>query len=772
MKSTLRNVFIVVLAFAATLCAALGLAACGGELKVTGLEIVNAKTDFLIGDEFTLGDDCVIYAVYEDGSKVDVTAEAELKKENGFDMNVSDEYQITVSFGGKKEVYSIYVSDYTNVLKKIELNTDNVKKQYALGDEISFDGLVVVATYENAQGRLVVFNYTSLKTFNVEIKADDGTIIEDAFVKLGGYTVTVSQGNVKDDYTVNVEGINISNVSGAINVGKIFRTEVVSGTQKSQGSMHGEAYYDEYFYEYKFGDNYTYVKDTAGDGTEYHYSMVDDEIFCARYENGVLASNSVLDETMMDGPVYLLWYNFYSVYGIENTLSELYKAAKECTNNDLEETADEENRVYSFTFSGLKNYASRPDYYETTVSFTLGEKYNVEQVEYIQSYWENNETAAGADWYVPTFITDENGITAPNMAYSNSVKVIVNQTAGERTETNPYSKSMFMVSSYDLYYNDVKLDDPDCTIKCNMSNPNIEILIKNIQPETADLKLDRMLFSYEGNREGYQDSWGVPVGPSKGFLAYRTGTNGDVINVTLKNGGIWKLFIKTENLEKCITFDVTGEAPATMDSYLRNDVSGVFYAADSKTIALNGSVYFYGNVSMGLDNSQSAEITSGNAATATIEKTKVSDTDCFRFSATAAGTYTVKVVSDSNPDAFCEFTFTVSVAPDYATILSGKYTATDLEGFIYEVVFTPESTDPVSGTVLITKTPTETDGTPITDEAKSQTFTYSVNSPSMEIQLVGDIGNTLGVDLFIDAEGRLMLDDVYENQYVMQRVTE
>ena len=775
------------LVFAASVCMTLGLVACQPEAKITELIIENAKVDFVVGDDFTLGDDCVIYAVYEDGTKANVTAEVEIRKEAGFDMNVSDEYQITVSYGGKKEVYSIYVSDFSNVLRKIELDTSDVKKQYSLGEVVSFDGLKINATYENAQNRLIVFHYTSLKNFNVEIKSQDGTVTDDAFMKLGNYTITVSQGNVRASYSVTVSGIGISSVQSAVNIGKIFSSEVASGTQTTKNSLHGGEFFDDTDYEYKYGDNYTYVKETRvittlipgvteGDKgtsvtetvvTENNYSILNGDIFCARFQNGVLNTTSHLLNEMMDGPVNLLWYSFLSVYGVENTLSELYKAATACTNGDLVETVDEANRTYTFTFSGLVNYTSRSDYYETTVSFTLGEKYNVERAEYIQKYWENNESAAGADWYVPSFITDENGKTVPNIEYSKATHVVVEQQTGERTEQNPYSKSLFTVASFDLSYNGNILEGPDSTIKCSMSNPNITLNIVNVLPETADWRIDTMLFSYEGNRGGYQPSTGVPVGPSKGFLAYRSSTNLNDIKVSLRGGGTWKLLIKTENVEKSVTFEVTGDAPSTMESFIRNETSGNFYAGSSKTVTVNGGIYFYGNVKLGLDASQTATLTSANASSANIERTTAGDTPCFKFTASAAGTYTVKVVSDSNKSAYCEFTFTVVEEPDYASLLNGKYTVTTSEE-IYDVTFTQSTADPVEGTVTVVKTPIDNDGT-TPDAAKTQSFSFTVNRSSMEIVLVAVSGDNLGIRLFVSAEGQLKLNDAYDNNYTLQR---
>ena len=339
MKKTLRNIFIAILTVAAAACMALGLAACQNEVKVTELVLENVKTDFLVGDEFTFGDG-VIYAVYSDGNKEDVTDKVDIKKEAGFNMEVSDEYQITVSYGGKKEVYSIYVSATDNVLKKIELDITDVKTKYNLGEAVSFNGLKITATYETNQGRPITFHYTSLKGFDVEIKSQNGVVVSDAFMELGTYTVTVSIGAVKANYTVTVDGISIATVQSAVNIGKIYSSEVVSGTQTRELSNQGGAYYDDTAYTYTYGDNYTYVEGAytstlleEGEGgnklvtkeiiTKSHFSIIDDEVFCARFENDAAMPNPLLIPEMMEGPLNTVWYEFLNVYGIENTLKEL-----------------------------------------------------------------------------------------------------------------------------------------------------------------------------------------------------------------------------------------------------------------------------------------------------------------------------------------------------------------------------------------------------------------------------------------------------------------
>ena len=433
MKKTLRIFLTVLLAVTAAVCTVAGLSACGGS-KLESITVENARTDFRVGDEFVLGDDFTVTAHYSDGKTVDVTDEAKITQEKGFDMSVAGDYMITVGYGGKKVVYTVYVGSFDNILRKIEPDTAAVKKDYNLGEEISYSGLKLKCTYENAQGQLVERVTEDLKNFKLEIRDSKGNVSDTVFSALGDYIVTVSQGAVQASYSVRVAGVDISTVQGAIAVGRAFKSEVVSGSQTVWSAKKGADIKDGvkiFDYEYKFGDNYTYVKEDAStpvmdeEGKEVlgyviyesHYSMGSDGIFAVQLQDGKTVANQLLTPEAMEGSPNFLWYSSDTQYGIENTLTNLYKHAKACTNGDLKETVDEQNRRYSFSFSGLEFRSSNADYYETTVTFTLGEKYNVEHVEFTQDYYENNDSAAGADWYTPSFVT-VNGITTPASPYT------------------------------------------------------------------------------------------------------------------------------------------------------------------------------------------------------------------------------------------------------------------------------------------------------------------------------------------------------------------
>ncbi|MDE6676499.1 MAG: hypothetical protein K2K12_02140, partial [Clostridia bacterium] len=636
----IRKYSIILLALTAMVCSIVALSACDNGPKLEKIIVENAQTMFKIGDEFTYGEDFKVYAVYSDETQVDITNDPDLsiKKENGFDMNVADNYQITVSYKNKIEVYTIYVSDFDPILRKIEADTEGVKKNYELGETISFEGLKLTLTYENAQGQYVTSVVSSLRNFEVVISDEKGgTIAEnEAFPALGDYKVTISQGPIKAEFTVVVDGINLSSVQSAIAVVRAYRHEVLSGTLSVQDETQRtlDKPYDVFHKEYTYGDNYLHTKETVEGNEDCYYSMDAEGIFCIKKQDGQIIADSHAPEKAIEGAPIFLWYMSVTEYGIENALYNLYEAAKVCTNNDLDETANEDTREYSFSFSGLVFRSSNADYYETTVRFKLGEKYNIESAEFTQLYYENTSSMPG---FTPTFTTDEvTGITTPwkpVKGFTQKQVVKVTQVAGERTETNPYSRDMFRVQSYDLIYDGKVLED-DSVIECSMQNTSLKLSIANVLPTTANFKQDLLYLDYEGNY-GQKDANLITC---DGFIA--SNNFGITISVTLKNGGVWKLILTTANTRKTVTFKVTGVAPTSMTAQLLNETTNSFYNASSKTLAINGGVSFYGAVNQYANDAQRAEVTSANAQTATIEEVTVKGVNCFRFSASAAGTYT------------------------------------------------------------------------------------------------------------------------------------
>lgn len=741
-------------------CLAVGLVACDKGPKLSALRIENARISFMRGDEFETGDDFTVIAVFSDGTEQDVTEEAEVRQENGMDMNVPGDYQITVSYGKKKEIYTVYVNDAEDVLRKIELDTAKVKKTYELGDSISFDNLLLKLTYENSQHATFTVETTSLKDLTVEIKSEDGTKSNGVFTSLGKFTVTVSKGAVRASYDVNVAGINISTVQGALTVGGFYKNKVVSGEALAKEEIADYGLKESSRYQYEYGKNYTRFSDAhSEDEGTYHCSVDDDGLFVIRELGGNILTNNRSNPDMMNGSPFLLWFLRDTEYGIESTLNNLYARAKVCSNDDLKETADEAKREYSFSFSGLELRSNSYDYFETTVFFTLSEDYTIATVEYRQDYYEDNSAWVNGE---RLFETDPvTGKTVPLGRPSHYTIVTVSQTAGERTAENPYSRDMFKIESFDLTYNGEKLED-GAVLEFDVATGEYTIFIENVLPATATLVQDPLYFNYDGNRGG-ASTWIS----NKHFSISQTESK---ISLTVKHGGTWTFYFMTENVTKVLTINVTGEDPTSMAPQIWNVASGSFYSGDSKILARNGEVYFYGAVDAYANGAQTAELTSGNAEYVTLEEVVKGGIKCFKFSASEAGTYEVTITSDTS-SLSCTFTFTVSDAVDYDALLSGTYTVMDFEHNIYTLTFNRTDEDGlIKGTVSVTKTPTDEHDTPIESQAVTQTFAFYVDD--MEITVEHENTDKLWIELVVNEENELMLVDQRNYRYKLTRVSE
>lgn len=768
MKNRFAKLLLIMLSAVVVSIMTVGLVACN-KVTLESISIENARTEFKVGDEFEFGDGFRVFANYSDGSRKDVTESVEIRQEDGFDMNVPGDYMITVSYGRKREVYTITVSNFENILRKIELDTSAVKKTYSLGDEVSYDGLIINCTFENAQGNLVSATYTSLANFAVTV---DGAapVTDGIFMALGEYTVTVSRSGINDKYKVSVDTIDISTVQGAIFAGNAFKSNIISGTLSIGGAMAIYPMAEQFHYEYEFGNNYTYIDQSLplADKAKYHMSMDESGLFCAKFIDGNMIFEDNVQASMMDGAAYDLWFHRGRPQGVEAALIELYKNALSCTNNDLIQTANEANRTYSFSFSGLKLFGSRPDYYETTVTFTLAQDYSVASMSYTQDYWEDRSSLSEQEGYVPIFITDETtGKTVPNDDYTYRVEGTATQVTGERVKTNPYSRDMFMFRSFDLMYDGRNLGD-NGEIEFSVSGGQITVTIENINPTSASFAQDAMYFDCEGYYGGEQDS-ATLLNVADCFTAYRR--NND-IKITPKGGGVFKLKIRTDSgIRKTITLRIIGSAPTEMIGQVGNTVTGDFYASNVKTVSAGGEIYFYGRVENSADTRQTYTVTSDNREFATVQSVRFGDRDCFKFTASQKGEYTVEVASLSAPDVKCVFTFTVGDVPDYENILKGSYTVTDQEGNIYLVEFTPRNANgEFDGEVKITRTPTDNDDNPLTGQAETETFEYYVNQDELTINLTHSQGVNLGVKLFINEFERLVLNDRYDRDYTLDPV--
>ncbi len=495
----------------------------------------------------------------------------------------------------------------------------------------------------------------------------------------------------------------------------------------------------------------------------YHCSMDEDGIFIIRQEGDKIVTNDLHHPDMMNGSPYYLWYYKDTVFGIEDTLVQLYKHAKQCTNQDLVETVNEATGEYSFSFSGLERRSNNYDYYETVVSFTLSEDFTIATAEFRQDYYEDN-SAWKEELDERTFITDPvTGITTPQSERpSHYVIVTMSQTTGERTAENEFPRNLFDISSFDLTYEGQVLED-GATLECDVATGTYVIGIENILPVTALFTQDDLTFDYEGNRNG-----SASMQNNEHFTVFRSGS---AIQLTVRHGGSWTLIFQTKNVTKRLTINVTGVAPAEITAYILNDASGSFYQGETKTIALGGAVYFYGAVEAFANADQKAELISGNASASILERAKIDGIDCFKFSASVTGVYEIRITSTASPSQSCAFTFTVSDAPDYSALLSGTYTAEDAAGNVYRLTFNrADEGATVKGTISVTRTPTEPDGTPIPDEAVTETLSFYVEQLEIFVDHKGT--DKIWLELSVNEENQLILIDQRMLRYPLVRESE
>lgn len=758
----IKTGFILLFALLTLFCAAFALTACTNGSDIVELRVENAKVSFLCGEEFETGADFKVYAEYKNGNVEDVTADATVRQESGMDMNVAGDYQITVAYGDKRVIYTVYVNKSADVLRKIDADTSAVKKQYRVGDAPDFAGIVLTLTYENEHGVRYTTIETSLSKFDVAITGADGSTATDVFKGQGAYTVVISKDGVKASFGVNVSGVNTTTVRSALAVGGYYANTVTSGTALFRGAFakNGTPHTSSN-YEYKFGNNYTYFKDTyASPKQEYHCSVDAEGFFVTYLEGGTIKLSNRDDIDMMYGVPVFLWYNKETVYGVENALENLYTHATKCSNADLEETIDSATRTYSFKYTGLEFRDNNYDYYETEATFVLGEDNAIKTATITQDYYENNSPFAGQPGYKPNFVTDSTGKTTPTGDCNYRLLVTFEQTTGTRVAQNQYGREMFDITSYKLKYNGEELTD-ESVLECEAGNEYV-LSIDQITPVTANIEIDYVQFNYEGSFTDKYDFWLS----NEHFSLNR---KGNAITLTVKHGGTWTLLFKTKNTFKKLTIDVKGKAPTDqMKPKLFNDASGSFYDGSERTVAKGGAVYFYGAVGTYDDPSQSVTINSDNAEYAEITEAEKAGVSCWKFTASEPGTYQVEVVSTVNTTVRYTFSFTVSEHSDLSTLLTGKYTVQDRGGVIYDVTFAPAAGDTVHGTVTVKCTPTDTNNNPLPDQATEQTYDFAVDG--MEIVVTHSSDDAIGADFAVDENGELVLIDMRNTRYVLNRV--
>ena len=147
----------------------------------------NVKKNYEWGENLDLTG-LVVTGTYSDDSQAPIT-DFTTNPANGAALNQSGKSNVEVAFGGKTDSFEINVAE--PVLMNIALNADNVKKEYAWGENLDLTGLVVNATFSDGNTRAVT-DFTS--------DPADGSKLATA----GKVTVTISFGGKTGSFDINV----------------------------------------------------------------------------------------------------------------------------------------------------------------------------------------------------------------------------------------------------------------------------------------------------------------------------------------------------------------------------------------------------------------------------------------------------------------------------------------------------------------------------------------------------------------------------------------
>lgn len=723
----------------------IGLAACNSEPQLEKIEVEGYREDFFVGDIFETGVDFKVYGIYDDGSRKEITEGYNIKKETGFDMYIVDNYMITVEYGGKKAVYTIYVNEADSELKKLTVDTSGMKKTLALGDSVEFPGIRLNAEYVNSSGREISITYGDLKQFDVSVKDEDGNEIGNVFEAFGTYTVTVSADGVGASFTVEVKDVNLDTIGNAIYAAKYGFQYVNGGTMEKKDTIAGTKSSN---YEYLFGDNYTYIKATSvsdanGKGvTESYYSLDEDgKLIAAKFDNGNQSPVTTYVPEAMNGVPVGLWWQAETEYGVEAVISNIYKYGLSNANGDYVETIDEGEKAYSFSYSyrmarttGVKD----DDYFFINkVEFTLGENYAIKTASVTQIL------------YYSGFSTGEDGHTkldeGASPAYT--LEINVTQSTGERTEKNPYGGDALVIKDFNLYWDGDLLGEDD--VIYGKAGEELTLRIGDLDPSGASFAFD-MLYISDGSSKGEPT---IYVG--NGFTAYRSD---NIIHVKLVGGGDWEMVITTNKVTKRVKFSVTGAAPTELTSEVYQSAFNTFTETSKITPMVGVAVYFRAVPNEYANGAYIAELMDQNAD-ATLEKAQVNGMECWKLVASKAGTYQVKMTSTENGNVSCILTVTAVEVPDLDAMLNGKYTATDVEDGVYRLTFKQTAGAAVtSGTVEITYT--------VNGETKTENLKFAISDSDLSLILEPE-STVLGVTIRVNANGKLVLEDRYGMNYIL-----
>lgn len=619
------------------------LVACqGGTITVDSISIQGQDTELNVGEKFSTGA-LAVTAHYSDDSTADVTDKAEIIQ--NVNMNQAGAYLVVVLYEGANATYEVKVVAPEATLVAIDVNAENAKTEYIIGEELSTEGLVVYETYSDGS----IIKVTDLAAYEVE----------GLFAKIGKQVVKVSKGELEATYEVEVAAKSYSTVAEAIEAAVANADKAISGSVTFDYGWYSNTQ------NYEFGKDYTKLYDDYE--ANYYFETEDGLVYGITvgtdYETGEESLTPAYEPTYD----HLLGVNFNSVLygeyypcGVEDFVTYLYELAQTETNVSFEEELLEvcnhcgQTNVYSFSFEGFVEGS----YFFISVEFTndlVNENFSEVLVD-IKGYYSYN------------LVQDEEGnysVSEEVTEYDFEKGVVINQVSGERTLENPYKLEELLYSSFDLEDAEGNEAQTEYTVK---AGETINLYVANVQPATAVASLNEIIVEY--------DNYDYTLFGSEyeGVISL-TPYGARTYNVTLTCGSI-VYEIKITSVEP---------DPESITTYVYQYVEGWWgpgyepVEANSATVEVGAPLYVSAEVNPSKANQEYTYSIKENAENASLKESNDSDytvpTESLTFVANVVGTYVLEFVSVKDPSITAEITVEVIESEKEPVTLEGTWKA-------------------------------------------------------------------------------------------------
>ena len=159
--------------------------------SLTGISLNtdSVDKDYLVGENLNLTG-LVVTANYSDGNS-NVVTNYTTNPADGALLSTAGTINVVVTYESASASFSVVVNNPPKSLTGISLNTDNVKVDYFVGENLDLSGLVVNANFDDGSSE-VVTNYTS--------NPADGTTL----TEIGDAFVTITYENYDEDFMISV----------------------------------------------------------------------------------------------------------------------------------------------------------------------------------------------------------------------------------------------------------------------------------------------------------------------------------------------------------------------------------------------------------------------------------------------------------------------------------------------------------------------------------------------------------------------------------------